>query len=154
MLASASNAIILGFNVRPEPVAKSVAESENVDVRMYSVIYAAIDDIEAAMKGMLDPEFREKLLGHAEIRQIFKASGIGTIGGCYVTEGKILRNAQVRIVRDGRVIYDGHLDTLKRFKDDAREVATGYECGMLFRNYNDIKEGDKVEAYLMEEIPR
>jgi len=154
MLASASNAIILGFNVRPEPVAKSVAEAENVDVRMYSVIYSAIDDIEAAMKGMLDPEFAEKVLGHAEIRQIFKASGVGTIGGCHVTEGKITRNAQVRIVRDGRVIYDGHLDTLKRFKDDVKEVASGYECGMLFRNYNDIKEGDKVEAYVMEEIPR
>ena len=154
MLASASNAIILGFNVRPEPVAKSTAETENVDVRMYSVIYSAIDDIEAAMKGMLDPEFAEKVLGHAEIRQIFKASGIGTIGGCHVTEGKITRNAQVRIVRDGRVIFDGYLDTLKRFKDDAKEVASGYECGMVFKNYNDIKEGDKVEAYVMEEIPR
>ncbi|MDR0271759.1 MAG: translation initiation factor IF-2 [Clostridiales bacterium] len=154
MLASASNAIILGFNVRPEPVAKSVAETENVDVRMYSVIYSAIDDIEAAMKGMLDPEFAEKILGNAEIRQIFKASGVGTIGGCHVLDGKITRNAQVRIVRDGRVIYDGHLDTLKRFKDDAKEVAAGYECGMLFKNYNDIKEGDKVEAYVMEEIPR
>jgi len=154
MLASASNAIIIGFNVRPDVGAKSVAESENVDIRFYSVIYAAIDDVEAAMKGMLDPEFEEKVLGHAEIRQIFKASGVGTIGGCHVTEGKILRNAQVRIVRDGRVVYDGTLDTLKRFKDDAKEVASGYECGMLFKNFNDIKEGDKVEAYVMEEIPR
>ena len=154
MLASASNAIIIGFNVRPDTSAKSVAESENVDVRLYSVIYSAIDDIEAAMKGMLDPEFEEKVLGQAEIRQIFKASGIGTIGGCYVTDGKITRNAQVRLIRDGRVVYDGHLDTLKRFKDDVREVNHGYECGMLFRNYNDIKEGDKVEAYVMEEIPR
>ena len=154
MLASASNAIIIGFNVRPEPVAKSVAESENVDVRFYSVIYSAIDDIQAAMKGMLDPEFAEKIIGHAEIRQIFKASGIGIIGGCYVTEGKITRNAQVRIVRDGRVVYDGTLDTLRRFKDDAREVASGYECGMLFKNFSDIKENDKVEAYIMEEIPR
>ena len=154
MLASASNAIIIGFNVRPEPVAKSVAETESVDIRMYSVIYSAIDDIQAAMKGMLDPEFEEKILGHAEIRQIFKASGIGSIGGSYVTEGKITRNAQVRIVRDGRVIYDGHLDTLRRFKDDVKEVASGYECGLLFKNYNDIKEGDKVEAYVMEEIPR
>jgi len=154
MLASASNAIILGFNVRPDAGAKIVAENEQVDLRMYSVIYAAIDDIDAAMKGMLDPEFREKLLGHAEIRQIFRASGIGVIGGCYVTDGRITRNAQVRLVRDGRVIYDGYLDTLKRFKDDVREVNTGYECGMLFRNYNDIKEGDKVEAYVMEEIPR
>jgi len=154
MLASASNAIILGFNVRPEPVAKSTAETENVDVRMYSVIYAAIDDIAAAMKGMLDPEFEEKVLGHAEIREIYKASGVGTIGGCHVTDGKIIRSAQIRIVRDGRVIYDGHLETLKRFKDDAKEVASGYDCGMLFKNYNDIKEGDKVEAYVMEEIPR
>jgi len=154
MLASASNAIIIGFNVRPEPVAKSVAESEKVDVRFYSVIYAAIDDIEAAMKGMLDPEFEEKTMGHAEIRQIFKASSIGTIAGCYVTEGRVTRNAKVRIVRDGRVIYDGTLDTLRRFKDDVREVASGYECGMLFRNYSDIKEGDMVEAYTMEEVPR
>jgi len=154
MLASASNAIIIGFNVRPEAGAKSVAESEKVDVRFYSVIYSAIDDIEAAMKGMLDPEFEEKIMGHAEIRQIFKASNIGTIAGCYITEGRVTRNAKVRIVRDGRVIYDGTLDTLKRFKDDVREVATGYECGMLFRNYSDIKEGDKVEAYTMEEIPR
>jgi len=154
MLASASNAIILGFNVRPEPVAKSVAETEDVDVRFYSVIYAAIDDVEAAMKGMLDPEYEEKIQGHAEIREIFKASGIGTIAGCHVTEGKITRNSQVRIVRDGRVIYDGTLETLKRFKDDVREVAFGYDCGMLFKNFNDIKENDKVEAYIMEEIPR
>ena len=154
MLASASNAIIIGFNVRPDVSAKSIAESENVDVRLYSVIYAAIDDIEAAMKGMLDPEFIEKVIGGAEIRQIFKASGIGTIGGCYVTDGKITRNSKVRLIRDGRVIHDGILDTLRRFKDDVREVSQGYECGMLFRNYNDIKEGDKVEAYVMEEIPR
>ena len=154
MLASASNAIIIGFNVRPEPVAKSVAESEKVDVRFYSVIYSAIDDIEAAMKGMLDPEFEEKIMGHAEIREIFKASNVGTIAGCYITEGKISRNAKVRIVRDSRVIYDGTLDTLRRFKDDVREVAAGYECGMVFKNYSDIKEGDKIEAYTMEEIPR
>jgi len=154
MLASASNAIILGFNVRPDASAKSTAESEQVDIRTYSVIYAAIDDISAAMKGMLDPEFIEKILGHAEIRQVFKASSVGNIAGCYVTDGRITRTAGVRLVRDGRVIYDGHLDTLKRFKDDAREVASGYECGMLFRNYSDIKEGDKIEAYIMEEVPR
>ena len=154
MLASASNAIIIGFNVRPDASAKSLSESENVDIRLYSVIYSAIDDIEAAMKGMLDPEFVEKIIGGAEIRQIFKASGVGTIGGCYVTDGRITRNAKVRLVRDGRVIYDGSLDTLRRFKDDVREVNQGYECGMLFRNYNDIKEGDKVEAYVMEEVPR
>jgi len=154
MLASASNAIIIGFNVRPDPSAKSTAESESVDIRTYSVIYSAIDDITAAMKGMLDPEFIEKVIGNAEIRQIFKASSIGTIAGCYITDGKVTRNAQVRIVRDGRVIYDGHLDTLRRFKDDAREVNTGYECGMVFKNYSDIKEGDKIEAYIMEEVPR
>jgi translation initiation factor IF-2 len=140
--------------VRPDTNAKTVAEAEKVDVRMYRVIYSAIDDISAAMKGMLDPEFAEKILGHAEIRQIFKASGIGTIAGCHVTEGKILRSAQIRIVRDGRVIYDGHLDTLKRFKDDAKEVASGYDCGMTFKNYSDIKENDQIEAYVMEEIPR
>jgi len=154
MLASASNAIIIGFNVRPESMAKTVAETEKVDLRFYSVIYSAIDDVAAAMKGMLDPEFEEKVLGHAEIRQVFSASNIGKIAGCYVTEGKIHRNNKVRVVRDGRVIYDGTLDTLKRFKDDVREVATGYECGMLFKNYSDIKEGDKIEAYTMEEIPR
>jgi len=154
MLASASNAIILGFNVRPDASAKATAETENVDIRLYSVIYSAIDDIEAAMKGMLDPEFREVVLGHAEIRQIFKASGIGTIAGCMVIDGKITRTAKVRLVRDGRVIYDGTLESLKRFKDDAREVASGYECGMHFKNYNDIKENDRIEAYIMEEIPR
>jgi len=154
MLASASNAIIIGFNVRPDTSAKSTAESEGVDIRTYSVIYSAIDDISAAMKGMLDPEFIEKVIGHAEIRQIFKASSIGTIAGCYITDGKVTRSAQVRLVRDGRVIYDGHLDTLRRFKDDAREVNTGYECGMVFKNYSDLKEGDKIEAYIMEEVPR
>jgi len=154
MLASASNAIIIGFNVRPDVSAKSTAEAEQVDIRTYSVIYAAIDDIEAAMKGMLDPEFQEKVLGHAEIRQVFKASSIGNIAGCYVNDGRITRSAQIRLVRDGRVIYDGTLDALKRFKDDAREVAAGYECGMLLRNYSDIKEGDRIEAYIMEEIPR
>jgi translation initiation factor IF-2 len=154
MLASASNAIIIGFNVRPDANAKSVAEAEKVDVRMYRVIYSAIDDISAAMKGMLDPEFEEKVLGHAEIRQIFKASNVGSIGGSYVLDGRITRTAKVRIVRDGRVVYDGTLDTLRRFKDDVREVAAGYECGLLFHRFNDIKEGDRVEAYVMEEIPR
>jgi translation initiation factor IF-2 len=154
MLASASNAIIIGFNVRPDAMAKSVADAEKVDMRLYRVIYSAIDDITAAMKGMLAPEFREKVLGHAEIRQIFKASGVGTIGGSYVIDGQITRNAKVRIVRDGRVVYDGTLETLRRFKDDVREVASGYECGMLFHRYNDIRENDRVEAYVMEEIPR
>ncbi len=154
MLASASNAIIIGFNVRPEPMAKSISETEDVDIRLYRVIYAAIDDITAAMKGLLDPEFREKVLGHAEIRQLFRASGVGTIGGSYVTDGKIMRNNKVRIIRDGRVVYEGALETLRRFKDDVREVASGYECGLLFSKFNDIKEGDRVEAYEMEEIPR
>jgi translation initiation factor IF-2 len=119
---------------------------------LYRVIYAAIEDISAAMKGMLDPTFEEKVLGHAEIRQLFKASGVGTIGGSYVTDGKITRSAKVRIIRDGKVIYEGELAALKRFKDDAREVAAGYECGILFNRFNDIRENDIVEAYVMEEV--
>jgi translation initiation factor IF-2 len=154
MLASASNAIIIGFNVRPEASAKNVAENEKVDIRLYRIIYNAIEDITAAMKGMLDPVFKEKVIGHAEIRQLFKASGVGTIGGAYVTDGKITRNAQVRVIRDGKVVYDGTLDTLRRFKDDAKEVAFGFECGLLFNKFNDIKENDVAEAYIMEEIPR
>jgi translation initiation factor IF-2 len=154
MLASASNAIIIGFNVRPDAKANSVAEAEKVDLRMYRVIYAAIEDIEAAMKGMLAPVYQEKVLGHAEIRQLFKASGIGTIAGCHVQDGKIARNNQIRIVRDGIVVYDGTLDTLRRFKDDVREVSAGYECGMVFNRFNDIKENDIAEAYTMEEVPR
>jgi len=154
MLASASNAIIIGFNVRPEAAAKSVAEEHQVDIRLYRVIYNAIDDVKAAMIGMLDPIFEEKILGHATIRQIFKASGIGTIGGAYVTDGKITRNAQVRVLRDNIVVYEGTLDTLRRFKDDVREVLTNYECGLVFSRYNDIKEGDVVEAFEMVEIKR
>lgn len=154
MLASASNAIIIGFNVRPEPVAKSIAETEQVDIRLYRVIYNAIEDITAAMKGMLDPIFEEKVLGQAEIRKLFKASGIGTIGGSYVTSGKITKNAKIRIIRDGKVIYDGELDGLRRGKDDAKEVLQGFECGITFNKFNDIKEKDIVEAYVMEEIPR
>ena len=153
-LASASGAIIIGFNVRPEASTKAMAEREQVDVRLYRVIYNAIDDIKAAMKGMLDPEFVEKVVGHAEIRQTFKVSGLGTIGGAYVTDGKLVRNAGVRIVRDGIVVYEGNLASLKRFKDDAKEVATNYECGVMFEKYNDIKEGDVVEAFIMEEVPR
>ena len=153
-LAAASGAIIIGFNVRPEAATKALAEREQVDVRLYRVIYNAIDDIKAAMKGMLDPEFVEKVVGHAEIRQTYKVSGLGTIGGAYVTDGKMVRNAGVRIVRDGIVIYEGNLASLKRFKDDAKEVATNYECGMMFEKYNDIKEGDVVEAFIMEEVPR
>ena len=154
MLASASNAIIIGFNVRPEASAKSVAIEQQVDIRLYRVIYNAIDDIEAAMKGMLDPIYEEKVIGHAQIRQLFKVSGIGTIGGGYVTDGKITRNSQVRILRDNVVVYEGSLDTLRRFKEDVREVSTNYECGLLFSKFNDIKEGDVVEAFVMEEIKR
>ncbi|MDL2248793.1 translation initiation factor IF-2, partial [Tyzzerella sp. OttesenSCG-928-J15] len=154
MLASASNAIIIGFNVRPESAAQSVAAQEKVDVRLYRVIYNAIEDITAAMKGMLDPEFVEKVTGHAEIRQIFKASGIGNIAGSYITDGKITRNSKVRLIRDGAIIFEGELAALKRFKDDVKEVNAGYECGLTFTNFNDIKEGDKVEAYVMEEVAR
>lgn len=153
-LASASNAIIIGFNVRPDSMAKSVAEREKVDMRLYRVIYNAIEDIEAAMKGMLDPVFREKVTGHLEVRQIYKASGVGTIAGCYVTDGEIARTSQTRIVRDGIVIYEGTLASLKRFKDDVKEVKTGFECGLVFEKYNDVKEGDQVEAFIMEEVPR
>lgn len=154
MLASASNAIIIGFNVRPESGAKAIADLENIDLRLYRVIYNAIEDIQAAMKGMLDPIFEEKVIGHIEIRQTFKVSGVGTIGGGYVLDGKVLRNSQVRLNRDNIVIYEGELASLKRFKDDVKEVATGYECGFMLEKYNDIREGDIVEAFVMEEIPR
>ncbi|MDR1800927.1 MAG: translation initiation factor IF-2 [Lachnospiraceae bacterium] len=153
-LASASNAIIIGFNVRPDATAKETAEREKVDIRLYRVIYNAIDDIEAAMKGMLDPVYEEKVLGHAEIRQTFKASGVGTIGGSYVLDGTFERDCQVRITRDGIVIFEGPLASLKRFKDDVKEVRAGYECGFVFTNFNDIKEGDMVESFKMVEIPR
>ena len=154
MLASASNAIIIGFNVRPEPAAKLFADEEKVDVRLYRVIYNAIEDITAAMKGMLDPVYEEKVLGHAEVRQLFKASGVGTIAGSYVLDGKFERNCQARITRDGIVIFEGDLESLKRFKDDVKEVAAGYECGLVFKKFNDIKEGDMVEAFKMVEVPR
>lgn len=154
MLASASNAIIIGFNVRPEPAAKLFADEEKVDVRLYRVIYNAIEDITAAMKGMLDPVYEEKVLGHAEVRQLFKASGVGTIAGSYVLDGKFERNCQARITRDGVVIFEGDLESLKRFKDDVKEVAAGYECGLVFKKFNDIKEGDIVEAFKMVEVPR
>ena len=153
-LASASNAIIIGFNVRPDAMAKSVAEREKVDMRLYRVIYNAIEDIEAAIKGMLDPVYREKVIGHIDVRQIYKASGVGTIAGCYVLDGMITRSSQVRIVRDGIVIYEGTLASLKRFKDDVKEVKSGFECGLVFEKYNDVNEGDQVEAFVMEEIPR
>ena len=154
ILASASNAIIIGFNVRPDATAKDIAEREGVDVRLYRVIYNAIEDVEAAMKGMLDPVFEEKVLGHAEVRQTFKASGVGTIAGAYVQDGIFERNCSVRLIRDGVVVFDGPLASLKRFKDDVKEVRAGYECGFVFENYNDIKEGDSVEAYKMVEVER
>jgi len=153
-LASASNAIIIGFNVKPDPTAKSIAERENVDVRLYRVIYNAIEDVEAAMKGMLDPVFEEKIIGHAEVRQLFKASGVGTIAGSYVLDGKFQRGANCRIIREGEQLFDGALASLKRFKDDVKEVAAGYECGLVFEKFNDVKEGDQVEAYIMEEVSR
>ncbi len=154
ILASASNAIIIGFNVRPDSGARSVADHEEVDIRLYRVIYNAIEDIEAAMKGMLDPIYQEKVIGHAEIRQTFKISSMGTVAGSHVLDGKITRNSQIRIVRDGIVVHEGTLSSLKRFKDDAKEVSTGYECGFMFERFNDVKEGDIVEAFIMDEIPR
>ena len=154
ILASASNAIIIGFNVRPDNQARIVAEQENVDLRLYKVIYQAIEDVEAAMKGMLEPTYEEKVIGHAEVRQTYKASGIGTIAGSYVLDGIITRNCKVRLMRDKDVIYDGPLASLKRFKDDAKEVKEGYECGCVLEKFNDITEGDIIEAYTMVEIPR
>lgn len=154
ILATASNAIVIGFNVRPDVNAKRAAESENVDVRLHRIIYKAIEEIESAMKGMLDPEFEEKIIGQAEVRTTFKVSKVGTIAGSYVTEGKITRDSGIRLIREGVVIYEGEIDALKRFKDDVKEVATNYECGITIKNYNDLKEGDVIEAYVMEEIER
>ena len=153
-LASASNAIIIGFNIRPDATAKSIAEREKVDVRLYKVIYQAIEDVEAAMKGMLDPVFEEKVIGHAVIRQTFKASGIGTIAGSYVLDGKFQRGCSCRIKRGTEQIYEGPLASLKRFKDDVKEVAAGYECGLVFEKFNDLQEDDEIEAYIMVEVPR
>ncbi len=153
-LANASNGIIIGFNVRPDAGAKRAADAENVDMRLHRVIYNVIEEIEAAMKGMLDPEFEEKVIGQAEVRQTFKVSKVGTIAGSYVTEGKITRDSSVRIIRDGVVLFEGELDTLKRFKDDAKEVAQGYECGITIAKFNDIKEGDIIEAFVMVEVER
>ena len=154
ILATASNAIVIGFNVRPDVNAKRAAESENVDVRLHRIIYKAIEEIEAAMKGMLDPEFEEKIIGQAEVRTTFKVSKIGTIAGSYVIEGKITRDSGIRLIREGVVVFEGEIDTLKRFKDDVKEVATNYECGITIKNFNDIKEGDIIEAFVMEEIER
>ena len=154
ILASASNAIIIGFNVRPDPIAKATADREGVDVRLYKVIYKAIEDIEAAMKGMLDPIFEEKIIGNAEIRQIFKASGVGNIAGSYVLDGFMERGCRVRISREGEQLFEGDLASLKRYKDDVKEVKEGYECGMSFENYNDIQVNDSIECYEVEEIAK
>ncbi|MGB9779341.1 translation initiation factor IF-2 [Caldanaerobacter sp.] len=154
MLASASNAIIIGFNVRPETNAKALAEKEKVDIKLYRIIYDAIEDIKAAMKGMLEPKYKEVELGRAEVRAVFRIPGVGNVAGCYVLSGKITRNADVRVVRDGIVIYEGKIASLKRFKDDVREVQQGFECGIGIEKFNDIKEGDIIEAYTMEEVPR
>ena len=153
-LAKVSNAIIIGFNVRPDVLAKQEAEKDDVEIKLYSVIYNAIEDVEQAMKGMLDPEFKEVIIGNAEVRQVFKVSNVGTIAGCYVTDGKIARNSIVRVIRDNVVLHEGKLISLKRFKDDAKEVAYGYECGVQIEDWNDIQEGDIIEAHIMEEIER
>ena len=153
-LAAASNAIVIGFNVRPDVMAKTIAEREKVDMRLYRVIYQAIEDVESAMKGMLDPIFEEKVIGHAVVRQTFKASGVGTIAGAYILDGVFQRNCSVRLFRDGEKIYEGNLASLKRFKDDVKEVKEGYECGLVLEKFNDIKEEDTVEAYTMVEVPR
>ena len=153
-LAKVSNAIIIAFNVRPVASAKEMADREEVEIKQYSVIYQAIEDVEAAMKGMLDPVFEEKVIGHAEIRQIFKASGVGNIAGSYVLDGVMERGCRVRISREGNQIFEGDLASLKRFKDDVKEVKTGFECGLVFDGFNDIQEFDQVEAYKMVEVPR
>ena len=153
-MAGTSGAIIIGFNVRPSVAVTTLADRENVQIKTYRVIYNIIDDVTNAIKGMLDPEFREVVLGTVEIRDTFKVPGVGIIGGAYVTSGKVVRNAEIRLVRDGIVIHEGKISSLKRFKDDAKEVAQGFECGIGVDNYNDIKEGDIIECFEMEEIPR
>ncbi|HSH68982.1 MAG TPA: EF-Tu/IF-2/RF-3 family GTPase, partial [Deferrisomatales bacterium] len=153
-LATASNAIIIGFNVRPEAKAAALASGVGVDIRLYNVIYDATDDVKRALEGLLTPTIQEKTIGHAEVRQIFKAPKVGTIAGCYVTQGVVQRNARVRLLRDSVVVFTGELDSLKRFKDDAKEVREGFECGLSIVNYNDIKEGDTLEFFVLEEIKR
>ena len=154
VLASASNAIIIGFDVRPDAVARQTAEHEGVDIRLYNVIYKAIEDVEAAMKGMLEPVYEEKVIGHAEVRAIFKASAIGNIAGAFVMDGMIQKGCKVRITREGEQIFEGSLKSLKRFKDDAKEVKEGFECGLVFDGFDSIQELDMVEAYIMVEVPR
>jgi translation initiation factor IF-2 len=153
-LASASNAIIIGFNVRTDNAVREIAEREKVDIRLYRIIYNAIEDVENAMNGMLAPKFKETILGRAQVRQTFRVTGVGMIAGSYVTEGKIVRNAQARLLRDNVVVQEAKIESLKRFKDDAKEVTVGYECGIGLENYNDVKEGDVIECFQMEEIER
>ena len=152
-LAEASNAVIIGFNVRPTSLAKSLADSNKIDIRLHQVIYNAIEEVEDAMKGMLEPVYKEETIGQVEVRQIYKASKVGTYAGGMVTSGKITRDSKVRLVRDGIVVYSGELGSLKRFKDDVKEVKAGFECGLTIQNYNDIKENDVIEAYQMKEVP-
>jgi translation initiation factor IF-2 len=154
LLASASDAIIIGFNVRPTGNARQIADKEEIDIRMYSIIYDALNDLKDAMEGMLSPDFKEEITGTSEVRETFKISKIGTIAGCMVTTGKIFRNCGVRLIRDGVVIYSGELSSLKRFKDDVKEVAKGYDCGMQIKDYNDLKEGDVIEGFQQVEIKK
>jgi len=154
LLATASNAIVIGFNVRPEPKASALAEREGVDVRLYTIIYEALNEVREALEGMLEPTLHEKVLGRAEVRQVFVISGVGPIAGCFVTDGKLVRGAKARLLRDNIVVHDGKLATLKRFKEDAREVAAGYECGTSLENYQDVKVGDVIEPYEIEQVAR
>ena len=154
MLASASNAIIIGFNIRPDQNAAKEAELQIVDIRTYRIIYEIVDDVEAAMKGLLTPVMKESVIGHVEIREVFKISRVGSIAGCYVTDGKVTRNSIVRVIRDGTVVHEGPIESLRRIKDDVREVATGYECGIMLQRFNDIKIGDRFEIYVKEEVKR
>ena len=154
MLASASDAVVLGFNVRPDSKAARIAEAEQVDIRTYQIIYKLTEDMEAALIGMLEPEYEEDITGRAEVRQTFRVPGIGMVVGCYIIEGEITRNSSGRVVRDGVVVYDGNISSLRRFKDDVKSVATGFECGIGLEDFSDLKEGDIIEAYLMREIPR
>jgi len=154
LLASASNAVVIDFNVRPEPKAAALAEREGVDIRLYTIIYEALNDVRDALEGLLEPTLQEKVLGRVEVRQTFTVSGIGQVAGCFVTEGKILRGAKARLLRDHVVVHDGRIASLKRFKEDAREVAGGYECGMSLEGYQDVKAGDVIEAYEVEQVAR
>ena len=153
-LAIASNAIVIGFDVKPDATAKDIAERENVDVRLYNIIYKVIEDIELAMKGMLAPVFEEKIIGHAEVRMIFKSSGVGVIAGSFVTDGKVQRGAKARLTRDGEQLFDGNIASVRHFKDDVKEVGTKQECGIVLEDYTDIQEGDQLEVYIMEEVKR